>query len=267
MEKRELEYEFVEKRDEIFKRKKTAESKKTVNNDRLHAPLLSLSDVTKAYGGTRALSGVSFNVEAGRVIGLLGPEGSGKSTAIKLIAGVLTIDSGEILVMGEEIGVESKRAVAYLPERNFLPLYFTVGEAISFFEDFFSDFDRARAEEIIANFSIGHHKKIKMLSKGEREKLSLALVMSRRARLYLLDEPISGVDPAARDYIIDTVLRNIPEDSSILISTHLISDVEKIMDEFVFMKYGEIYAHDTPGEIFEKYGKTVDEYFKEVFKC
>ena len=266
MEKEKNEYEFVEKRGLFFKRDDVTDGK-NISESQSDAPLLSFSGVSKKYGNATALDGVSFTAREGRVIGLLGPRGSGKSTVIKLAAGLLKADGGEILFMGEELGVVSRRHVSYLPEKNPLPLYFTVAEAVSFFEDFFEDFDRERAEEIIGDFSIGRNKKIKTLSLSEREKLSLALVMSRRARLYLLDEPISGVDPAARAYIIDTVLRNIPDDASIIISTHMISDVEKIMDEFIFMKYGQIYASDTVQHISEKYGKTVDEYFKEVFKC
>ena len=201
------------------------------------------------------------------MVGLLGPNGSGKTTLIKLVAGLLTQNSGEIYVCGSEIGVETKKMVAYLPERNSLPLYFTVGEAVCFYEDFFPDFERERAEKLLDDLSLDRNKRIKTLSKGLLEKLALALVMSRRAELYILDEPISGVDPAARDYIIDTVIKNVPEHASVIISTHLISDIERIMDEFIFMKYGEIYARSTPAEIMEKYGITVDEYFREVFRC
>ena len=267
MEKEKNEYGVDEKRGSFFKRDGVTDNKSMLADGRSDAPLLVLSDVSKSYGGTNALNGVSFTAREGRVIGLLGPRGSGKSTVIKLIAGLLAADNGEILFMGEELGCASRRAVSYLPEKNPLPLYFTVAEAVSFFEDFFEDFDRERAEEIIGDFSIARHKKIKTLSFPEREKLILALVMSRRAHLYLLDEPISGVEPAARAYIIDTVLRNVPENSTIIISTHMISDVEKIMDEFIFIKYGEVYASDTVQHMSETYGKTVDEYFKEVFRC
>ncbi len=231
------------------------------------APLLSCRDLTKHYGNKKALSLISFDAASGKIIGLFGPNGSGKSTFIKLIAGLLTKDSGEILVMGKRCGVEAREKISYLPERNSLPLHFTVADAIGFYEDFFSDFDKERAKRVIDDFSINQNHRIKALSKGEREKLSLTLTMSRNAKLFILDEPISGVDPAARDYIIDTVLRNKPEGSSVIIATHFISDIERIMDEFVFMKYGEIYARSTPKEIREKYGKSVDEYFREVFRC
>jgi len=262
------EYEFVGKSDGLFAGANAFHdvNKPSLDDVKKH-PAILCREVSKSYGIHKALSSLSLEISSGKIVGLLGPNGSGKTTLIKLIAGLLTLDSGEILINGKRIGDETRGDVAYLPERNSLPLYFTVGEAIGFYEDFFSDFDTARAERIIGDFSISRNKKIKALSKGEKEKLGLALVMSRNARLYILDEPISGVDPAARDYIIDTVLKNVSENSSVIIATHFISDVERIMDEFVFMKYGEIYAHDTPRGIWEKYGKTVDGYFKEVFKC
>lgn len=259
------EYEFVSEKDTLFKKDKPDESK--INNASADVPLLSVRELSKSYGSIKAVSSLSLDVSKGRVVGLLGPNGSGKSTLLKLINGVMTKDAGEILFMGRRCGVESRRSIAYLPEKNSLPLYFTVSEAIGFYEDFFVDFERERAERIIEDFSISNHHKIKVLSKGAKEKLALALTMSRRAKLYILDKPISGVDPAARDYIIDTVLKNIPEDSSVIIATHFISDIERIMDEFVFMKYGEIYAHSTPEDVRKKYGKSVDGYFREVFRC
>jgi len=267
MKKRNAEYEFVNENDSWIKKsdKKTHRAAKKANV--YEEMLLSCKRLKKSYGRTKALCDVSLDVPRGRVVGILGPNGSGKTTFIKLIAGLLTLDSGKIRVLGKKIGVETKKHVSYLPERNSLPLHFTVADAVSFYEDFFADFERERAEKILDDLSIERKKKRKSLSKGAREKVSLALVMSRRADLYLLDEPISGVDPAARDYIIDTVIKNIPANSSIIISTHLISDIEGIMDEFVFMKYGEVYTIGTPREIREKYGKSVDAYFREVFKC
>ena len=265
MEKHGGEYEFVESREALpFKIKTKKEEKQSGITE---ASLLCCREVSKSYGTVSALSSVSLDVERGRIIGLLGPNGSGKTTLIKLIAGLLKPRSGEIRVLGEPIGVKTKMRVAYLPERNSLPLHFTVRDALDFYEDFFPDFERSRAETILAELSIEHNIRIKTLSKGLLEKLNLVLVTSRRADLYILDEPISGVDPAARDYIIDTVIKNVPESSSVIISTHLIADIERIMDEFVFMKYGEIYARSTPGEIKEKYGISVDEYFREVFRC
>ena len=264
MEKGEIKYEFVSERGSWID---SDVSKRESSSDSAEPTLLSCVDVVKSYGEIKALRGVSLNVSRGVVIGLLGPNGSGKTTLIKLIAGLLTQDGGGISVLGSKIGVETKKKVAYLPERNSLPLHFTVGEAVRFYEDFFPDFEKERAEKILSELSVDRNKRIKTLSKGLLEKLALALVMSRRADLYILDEPISGVDPATRDYIIDTVIKNVPENASVIISTHLISDIERIMDEFVFMKYGEIYAHSTPGAIMEKYGITIDEYFREVFRC
>ena len=259
-------YEFVKSRGNWLS-KKNNENENKSSGDISEKSLLSCRGVTKSYGSVMALRGVSLDVTRGKIVGLLGPNGSGKTTLIKLIAGLLTVNSGEIHVLGEPIGIKSKMRVAYLSERNSLSLNFTVRDALDFYEDFFPDFERERAVAILSELSIDEHKRIKALSKGLLEKLNLALVISRRADLYILDEPISGVDPAARDYIIDTIIGNVSKTSSIIISTHLISDIERIMDEFVFMKYGEIYAHATPGEIREKYGIGVDEYFREVFRC
>ena len=264
MQKDDFAYEFVKTKDEWHKRM-IKESQE--HGDTSLKTLLSCKDVSKSYGSVKALSGVNLEVSRGKIVGLLGPNGSGKTTLIKLIAGLLTPNSGDIRVLGDKIGVETKKRVAYLPERNSLPRYFTVREAVRFYMDFFEDFDWALAEKTLADLSLDMNKKLKNLSKGAREKVSLALVMARRADLYILDEPISGVDPAARDYIIDTIIKNVPKNSSVIISTHLISDIEKIMDEFVFMKYGEIYTASTPSLILEKYGKNVDEYFREVFRC
>lgn len=267
MRKSDINYEFVKKDAWLDqKNNKTANGGASLNNSS-DVSLLSCKGVSKTFGNTTALYNVSLEVSRGKIIGLLGPNGSGKTTLIKLIAGLLTLDSGKIRVLGKDIGVETKKLVSYLPERNCLPLNFTVGDALGFYKDFFADFDKKRAEKILADLSIEKNKKIKSLSKGAKEKVGLALVMSRRAELYLLDEPISGVDPASRDYIIDTVIKNIPQNSSVIISTHLISDIEKIMDEFIFVKYGEIYAKGTPEQIQEKYGKSVDVYFREVFRC
>ena len=266
MEKEHFEYEFVAQKKNWLG--KTKYDKTDCMDSRVCGEILfSCRDVKKSYGSQKALSGVSLEISRGKIIGLLGPNGSGKTTLMKLASGLLTLDSGEVRVLKNQIGVETKKHVAYLPERCSLPRHFTVGEAIGFYEDFFEDFDRALAEKMLGDLSLDSKKKIKSLSKGEREKVALILVMSRRADLYILDEPISGVDPAARDYIIDTIIKNIPDNSSVLISTHLISDVEKIMDEFIFMKYGEIYTRSTPGEIRQTYGKSVDEYFREVFRC
>ena len=224
-------------------------------------------NLKKSYGDVRALDGISFEIPKGKIIGLLGPNGSGKTTFIKIVAGLLKRDSGSVTVMGNEIGVKTKSLVAYLPERNSIPEHLTVGEAVDFFADFFLDFDRERAEEMLSALMVEKKYKIKSLSKGTKEKVQLVMVMARRAKLYILDEPISGVDPAARDYIISTIIRNFSPDSSVIISTHLISDIEKIMDGFIFLKYGKIASIGTPEGLMKSLGKTVDEYFREVFRC
>ena len=229
--------------------------------------VLECKDLRKSYGKTVALDGISFKIPKGKIIGLLGPNGSGKTTFIKIVAGLLTSDSGEVTVLGNKIGPVSKSLVSYLPERNSIPEHFTVGEAMEFYADFFTDFDTQRAELMLSALRVEKHLKIKSLSKGTKEKVQLVMVMSRRARLYLLDEPISGVDPAARDYIIDTIINNFDPDASVVISTHLISDIEKVMDGFIFLKYGHIACIGTPKGLEASLGKTVDEYFREVFRC
>ncbi|MBR2650190.1 MAG: ABC transporter ATP-binding protein [Clostridia bacterium] len=229
--------------------------------------ILRCEQLHKSYSTVKALDGISFEIPEGKIIGLLGPNGSGKTTFIKIVAGLLTPDFGRVTVDGHDIGVESKSLVAYLPERNSIPEHFTVGDAVDFYEDFFSDFDRARAEDMLAALRVDKRLKIKSLSKGTKEKVQLVMVMARRARLYILDEPISGVDPAARDYIIDTILRNYSPTSSVIISTHLISDIEKAMDGFIFLKYGKIACIGTPEGLLRSLGKTVDQYFREVFRC
>ena len=229
--------------------------------------VLECNELSKSYGNILALDGVSFKIPEGKVIGLLGPNGSGKTTFIKIVAGLLTADKGEVTVCGNSIGVETKKVVSYLPERNSIPEHFTVGEAMEFYRDFFADFDTERAETMLSALRVPKHLKIKSLSKGTKEKVQLVMVMSRRAKLYVLDEPISGVDPAARDYIIDTIIHNFAPESSVVISTHLISDIEKVMDGFIFLKYGKIACIGTPQGLMRKLGKTVDEYFREVFRC
>ena len=234
---------------------------------RAESVVLECKNLQKSYGSTVALDGISFKIPEGKIIGLLGPNGSGKTTFIKIVAGLLTADGGEVTVLGNKIGPVSKSLVSYLPERNSIPEHFTVGEALEFYADFFSDFDRQRAEVMLSSLRVEKRLKIKSLSKGTKEKVQLVMVMSRRARLYLLDEPISGVDPAARDYIIDTIINNFDPSASVIISTHLISDIEKVMDGFIFLKYGHIACIGTPKGLEASLGKTVDEYFREVFRC
>ena len=229
--------------------------------------ILVCEELKKSYGSTVALDGVSFKIPRGKIIGLLGPNGSGKTTFIKLAAGLLTKGEGSITVEGEPIGIATKARVAYLPERNSIPEHFTVGEALEFYSDFFSDFDVKRAEKMLASLAVEKQYRIKALSKGTKEKVQLIMVMARRASLYLLDEPISGVDPAARDFIINTVLKSFEPSASIIISTHLISDIEGIMDGFIFLKNGKISAMGTPEGLMKSRGVTVDEYFREVFRC
>ena len=229
--------------------------------------ILHVSGLTKSYGELRALDGVSFDIPSGRIIGLLGPNGSGKSTFIKIVAGLLTSDAGEVNVLGNPIGVATKALVAYLPERNSIPLHFTVGEAVDFYQDFFPDFDRELALNMLSSLRVDPRLRIKTLSKGTKEKVQLVMVMARRAALYLLDEPISGVDPAARDFIISTILKSHSPKSSVIISTHLITDIETVMDGFILLKDGRVRGIGTPEGLMRSRGQTVDEYFREVFRC
>lgn len=228
---------------------------------------LECKQLSKFFGGIKALSNVDIKLEKGKIVGLLGPNGSGKTTLLKLAAGLLKQNAGEILIDGNIPGEQTKSMVSYLPERNFLNPSMKVYETLDMFSDFYADFDRARAEEMLDSLHIDANLKYKSLSKGTKEKVQLVLVMSRRARLYLLDEPIGGVDPATRDYILNTIVSNYAENATVLISTHLISDVEKVLDEFLFLKYGEVVLHSTADEVRAQFGKSVDEYFREVFKC
>lgn len=229
--------------------------------------ILECRGVTKSFGTVKALDSVDVTLESGKIIGLLGPNGSGKTTLLKLVAGLLKQNSGSILIDGVAPGEKTKSVVSYLPERNFLNPAMTVNETLDMFCDFYADFDRARAEEMLVKLGINQNAKYKTLSKGTKEKVQLVLVMSRRAKLYLLDEPIGGVDPATRDFILNTIVGNYAADATVIISTHLISDVEKVLDEFLLLKYGKVILHSTSDEIREQYGQSVDEYFREVFKC
>ena len=228
--------------------------------------LLRCVGLTKRYGGVVALNGIDLTVESGKIIGLLGPNGSGKTTLIKLINGLLTPNSGEIYVCGSKPGVESKKAVAYLPDNSFLNNWMTVKQIVELFVDFYEDFRPDVAFELLSRLGITPEAKLKNLSKGNKEKVSLILVMSRNAKLYVLDEPIAGVDPATRDYIISTIINNYNPDSSVIISTHLISDIEQVLDEVIFINHGNIALHKTVDEIREENNKSVDELFREVFK-
>lgn len=223
--------------------------------------------LTKCFGADKGVLGVSLTVEPGRVVGLLGPNGSGKTTLIKLANGLLTPDSGEVLICGKRPGVETKAVVSYLPDKTVLPEWMSTEKLMDLYADFYKDFDRARAEEMLARLGLDKKQRIGQMSKGTKEKLQLIMVMSRRAKLYLLDEPIGGVDPATRDYILNTIIKNYEEDASVIISTHLISDVENILDDVIFINKGQISLQASVDDIREQYGKSVDGLFREVFKC
>ena len=224
-------------------------------------------DLTKKYGAFTAVENLNLSIERGKIIGLLGPNGSGKTTLIKMSNGLLTPTKGEILIDGKKVGVETKSIVSYLPERTYLNDWMKVKEMVGFFDDFYGDFDAQCAYKMFERLNININDKLKTMSKGTKEKVQLILVMSRKAQLYFLDEPIGGVDPAARDYILNTIITNYNPEASVIISTHLISDVEQILDEVVMIKNGHLVMHKTVDEIREEEGKSVDELFREVFKC
>ncbi|MBR4607645.1 MAG: ABC transporter ATP-binding protein [Lachnospiraceae bacterium] len=229
---------------------------------------LELSNVTKSYGyNINAVDELSISLPKGKIVGLLGPNGSGKTTLIKMINGILRPTSGEILLSGEKIGPETKARISYLPDRTYLTPGDNINAVLDYFEDFYEDFSRETAMKMLEDLRIDPRAKMKTLSKGNKEKVQLILVMSRRAELYVLDEPIAGVDPAARDYILRTILNNYHQDASILISTHLISDIEQILDEVLFMRQGKLILYSSAAAIREQQGKSVDAYFREVFAC
>ena len=229
--------------------------------------VLEIKGLNKSYGKKSALENIDLKIERGRIIGLLGPNGSGKTTLIKLINGLLTPNSGAISVDGSPIGEKSRLAVSYLPDKTYLPDWMKVNNVLKMFSEFYENFDMAKAEDMLRKLGINGDERLKALSKGTKEKVQLILVMCRNAKLYLLDEPIGGVDPAARDYILNTIITTYNPDASVVISTHLISDIEKVLDEAVFINNGSIVLHDTVDNIREKEGKSVDGYFREVFKC
>lgn len=229
--------------------------------------ILECSGLTKAYGPKRALSNVSLSVEPGRIIGLLGPNGSGKSTLIKLCNGLLTPTAGTLKIGGFAPGNETRAMVSYLPEQTYLNDWMRVTDILNFFGDFYQDFSRQTAEELLVNLKIDKKAYLKTLSKGTKEKVQLILVMSRQAKLYLLDEPIGGVDPAARDYILNTIIKNYNPEATVIISTHLIADVERILDDVIFIKDGEVVLTSSVDDIREQKGVSVDALFREVFRC
>lgn len=228
--------------------------------------ILHCTNLSKNYGTTQALKDINLTLEPGRFIGLLGPNGSGKTTLMKIVAGLLFPTSGEVLVKGSPVGKESKALISYLPDMDYLPDQ-KIGQTVDMFGDFFPDFDRTKAVTMLTDLKLQLNQVPKKLSKGNREKLQLVLAMSRRAKLYLLDEPIGGIDPAARDYILHTILENYSEDGSVLLSTHLIGDVEPVLDEVLFLKEGQLLEHRNAEELRNTERKSVDAYFREVFKC
>lgn len=228
--------------------------------------LLCCRALTKKYGALTALNSVNLTIESGRIVGLLGPNGSGKTTLIKIINGLLTPTAGTLTINGCEPGVQTKQWVAYLPDNSFLNSWMRVKEIIRYFSDFYADFRPGVAYEMLSRLGISPETRLKTLSKGNKEKVCLILVMSRNARLYVLDEPIAGVDPAARDYVISTILSNYNPQSSVLISTHLIADIESILDEVIFIQHGNVLLHKSAEELRSESGKSVDELFREVFR-
>lgn len=229
--------------------------------------ILECKSLAKDYSGTRALEDVDLRLEPGQIVGLLGPNGSGKTTFIKLASGLLQPSSGEILIGGYKPGVMTKAKVAYLPDREFLPDYMSVDQLVKFYSDFFGDLNLEKANAMLKSLDILQSMKLKKLSKGTKEKVQLILTMSRDAKIYFLDEPIAGVDPAARDYILKTIISNYCPDSLVVISTHLIADVESILDDVVFIQEGRIVLHKNADQIREEEGKNIDGLFREVFKC
>ena len=228
--------------------------------------LIQCQDVWKRYGKKEALRGLNLTLESGKIVGLLGPNGSGKTTLIKVLNGLLCSEHGTVLVDGEAPGTYTKSIISYLPDKPYFAGWMKVSDLFDFFGDFYMDFDRDRAEQMCKTLLIDTNLKMKTLSKGTKEKVQLILVMSRRAKLYLLDEPIAGVDPAARDFILSTILNNYNQDGTVIISTHLISDVERVLDEVVFIQNGQVVRQELVDDIREKEGKSVDELFREVFR-
>ena len=230
-------------------------------------PIFECRGLCKRFGNVQALDNVDLRVEPGRVVGLLGPNGSGKTTLIKLANGLLTPSSGELLIYGEKPGPETKALVSYLPDRETLAEWMSAKQLMDFFADFYEDFDRDRAMEMLLRLNIDPAMRVKQMSKGTREKVQLIMVMSRKAGLYLLDEPIGGVDPATRDYILDTIIRNYNPEAAVIISTHLIADVEQVLDDVIFINGGRVVLQSSVDEIREEKGMSVDAYFREVIRC
>ena len=230
------------------------------------APLAEFRGVSKGFGKKLALDNVTLTIGRGKVIGLLGPNGSGKTTMIKLMNGLIRPTKGELFIDGKTPGVYTKSIVSYLPDRTYFADWMNVKDILSMFDEFYEDFDRSKAEKMCAALNIDKEDRIKTMSKGTREKVQLILVMSRNAQLYLLDEPIAGVDPAARDYILTTIINNYNEEGTVILSTHMISDIERVLDEVVFIKEGKVVRHETVDAIKEKEGKSIDDVFRDTFR-
>lgn len=229
--------------------------------------ILEIQGLKKSYASKNVLKDINLSIDSGKIVGLMGPNASGKSTLIKIVNGLLTPDSGSVLIDGLAPGTETKSFVSYLPERTYISDWMKVKHIVEYFEDFYEDFDVERAHNMLEDLDISLDSKIKNLSKGSKEKVQLILVMSRKAKLYILDEPIGGVDPAARSYVIKTILNNYPEDATLIIVTHLISEIEGICDEVAFLNNGEIVIHENTDDIRTEKGMSVDALFREVFKC
>ena len=229
--------------------------------------LIVCTGLTKTYGSVKALDNLDLTLGGGRFVGLLGPNGSGKTTLIKLLNGLIQPTRGRVLVDGQAPGIHTHSVVSYLPDRGYLNDWMRVSDLMDFFADFYADFDRVKANDMLQSLKINALDRLKTLSKGTKEKVQLIVTMSRKAKLFLLDEPIAGVDPAARDYILNTILSNYSEDASVLLSTHLIADIERVLDEVIFLKNGVMTLHESVDTIREEHGKSVDMLFREVFAC
>ncbi len=229
--------------------------------------LLECNHLEKSFGDKKVLSDINLKIPSGRIVGLLGKNGAGKTTLIKLINDLLTPSSGQILMYGQPIGVESKALISYLPERTYLDKSMTVMQALTYFSDFYQDFDCEKALGLLKDLGLDPSQKLSKMSKGMQEKVQLVLVISRSAKLYILDEPLGGVDPATRDYILDTILKNFTQGATVLISTHLISDIERILDDVIFLDSGEVVLTSSADELREKEGASVDEIFRRMFRC
>jgi len=229
--------------------------------------LLTINNLNKSYKNNKVLKNINLKIKEGKIIGLLGKNGTGKSTLIKLINDLLTPDSGEILVKGKKIGVQSKKIISYLPERTYLDKSLTINETLIYFDEFYDNFDIKKAKKLLKDLDLDENLKLSKMSKGMQEKVCLVLVMSRKADLYILDEPLGGVDPATRDYILDTILNNFNENASVIISTHLISDIERILDEVIFIDKGKIILTSDADELRQKEDASIDEIFRRMFKC